>query len=105
MRTAAKATAPLEISHEIQLSCYAYLFRRMTGQQESGLEIRSLIKTKTPKILFHRYAARQDRHFHRLFAVIRAYLDDLDQGRFLYRPTWGCSMCDFRDTHCGTWQA
>ncbi len=104
-KTAASASVPLEIAHEIQLSCYAFLFRNMTGQQESGLEIRSLIKTKTPKIAFHRYAARDGRHFRRLFAVIRAYLDDLNQQRFLYRPTWGCSMCEFRGAHCGAWQA
>lgn len=99
-KTAANSAAPLEISHEIQLSCYAYLFRGITGLEESGLEIRSLVKTKIPRVAFHRYAPREDRHFRRLFAVIRAYLDDLDRRRFTYRPTWGCAMCEFREKHC-----
>ena len=32
------------------------------------------------------HPARTDAHFRRLFAVIRAYLDDLDCGRFIFRP-------------------
>ena len=40
-------------THEIQLSSYAYLFRHVERRQEAGLEIRSLIKTKVPKIEFH----------------------------------------------------
>ena len=103
-KTSARSSAPLDIVHEIQLSCYAYAFRQVFGQTEQELQIRSLIKTKTPKIETHRYPARNGTHFRRLFAVIRAYLDDLHSNRFVYRPSWMCSMCDFRDTHCRAWQ-
>jgi putative RecB family exonuclease len=72
-------------------------------QAEPALEIRILIKTKTPKIETHRYGARNDHHYRRLFAVVRAYLDDLDRGRFVFRPGLGCSMRDFRDTLCRSW--
>lgn len=102
-KTAARATDPLEISHEIQLSCYAYLFRRTAGVTESGLEIRNIIKTKLPQIQFHRYAARDEQQFRRLFAVIRAYLDSLDAGRYVYRPGRDCSFCNFRDLQCRQW--
>ena len=30
---------------EIRLSCYSYLFRQVSGEQEAALEIRSLVKT------------------------------------------------------------
>ena len=103
-KTSARSAAPLEIAHEIQLSCYAYAFRHVYGETEHELQIRSLIKTKSPKVETHRYPARDDSHFRRLFAVIRAYLDDLHSNRFVYRPGWTCSMCDFRDTHCRAWQ-
>lgn len=103
-KTAARSSAPLEISHEVQLSCYAYAFRHVFGATEQELQIRSLIKTKTPKVETHRYPARDDAHFRRLFAVIRAYLDDLQSNRFVYRPGWTCSMCDYRETHCRQWQ-
>jgi putative RecB family exonuclease len=102
-KTAAKSGPPLEISHEIQLSCYAYLFRPLSPVDEAGLEIRSLVKTKTPQIQFHRYPARSERHFRRLFAVIRAYLDDLHSDRFVFRPSWGCASCEFCDGPCKGW--
>ncbi len=102
-KTSSRSAPPFEVTHEVQLTSYSYLFRRSTGLEEVGLEIHSLIKTKTPKIEGHRYPARTDAHFRRLFGVIREYLDALDRGRFNYRPGWGCSMCDFRDTHCRQW--
>jgi RecB family exonuclease len=102
-KTAAKSAAPFEITHEVQLSSYAYLFRHATAREEGGLEIRSLIKTKTPKIEFHHYGARTAAHFRRLFSVIRAYLDDLNAGRCTFRPGFGCATCDYRDGPCRTW--
>jgi len=103
-KTSSRSSEPSEITHEIQLSSYAYLFRQVSDRAEAGLEIRSLVKTKTPKVEIHRYPPRTDAHFRRLFAVIREYLDSLDAGRFNYRPGWGCGMCDFRDGHCHDWQ-
>jgi predicted RecB family nuclease len=95
-KTTARSGEPLEIAHEIQLSCYALLFRHVAGVQEGGLEIRNLVKTKMPQVQFHRYSARNEKHFSRLFAVVRAYLDDLDSGKYVFRPGLGCGMCDFR---------
>jgi hypothetical protein len=63
-----------------------------------------LIKTKQPKIETTSYPARDDSHFRRLFAVVAAYLDDLYANRFVYRPSWTCSMCDFRETACQSWE-
>ena len=103
-KTSARSSEPLEIFHEIQLSSYSYLFRTLADRMEAGLEIRSLIKTKTPKIEFHSYPARTDAHFRRLFAVIREYLDALDSGRFNYRPGFHCGMCDLAAGHCREWQ-
>ena len=101
-KTSARSTEPLEITHEIQLSSYAFLFRHVEQRQEAGLEVRSIIKTKMPKIDFHRYPARTEAHFRRLFAVVREYLDALDANRFSYRPGFGCAMCDFQE-HCQGW--
>ena len=103
-KTAARTSAPLEISHQIQLSCYAYAFRQVFGETEQELQIRSLVRTKTPKIETHRYPARDDTYFRRLFAVIRAFLDNLHSRRYVYRPGWTCSMCDYRETYCRQWQ-
>ena len=102
-KTASRGGDMTEILPEMQLSPYAYLFRSTAQRPESSLEIRNLIKTKTPRIETHRFAARSESSFRRLFAVIRAYLDDLDAGRFIYRPSFGCSACGFRETHCRSW--
>jgi hypothetical protein len=48
-KTAARSSAKVDILHELQLSCYSYLFRQATKTKEQAIEIRSLIKTKTPK--------------------------------------------------------
>ncbi len=103
---------PFNLARRFEVCChfvavprdsYAYLYRRLTGEQEVGLEIRSLIKTKQPKVEFHRYGRRSEAHFRRLFSVIREYLNALDSGRFNYRPGWTCSMCDFRESRCRQW--
>ena len=104
-KTSAKSAEPLEITHEIQLTSYSYLFRHCAQRQEAGLEIRSLVKTKTPKIEFHRYPARTEGHLRRLLAIIREYLDALDAGRFNFRPGFNCGFCDYRDGPCRQWQA
>ena len=102
-KTTARSSDPLEVTHEVQLSSYAWLFRQVQGRREAGLEIRSLIKTKVPRIEVHRYESRTERHFRRLFALIRAYLDDVDAGRFVFRPGFHCGMCDFCATECRAW--
>jgi RecB family exonuclease len=102
-KTSGRSGAPLEITHEIQLSVYSHLFRGVTGQDESGLEIHSLVKTKQPKIDVHHYPARTSSHMRRLFAIIHEYLDCLAAGRYNYRPGWTCNMCDFCDKHCSAW--
>lgn len=102
-KTAARGGEILEVTHEIQLSSYSYLFRHGSTQAEGALEIRSLIKTKMAKIETHRYAQRTEQHFGRLFAVIRAYLDDLDRGRFIYRPGLMCAACEYCEAQCRHW--
>lgn len=102
-KTASKSSGPLEITHGVQLSCYSYLFRHASPEPEAGLEIRNLIKTKTLQIQFHRYPARAEQHFGRLFAVIRQYLDALDSRRFVFRSGWGCASCKFCHGACRAW--
>ena len=102
-KTAARATPPLEISHEIQIGAYAYLLRRSMKKCEAGVEIRQLVKSRVPQIHFYRYKSRSDVHFRRLFAVIRAYLQDLRQQRHVFRPSLSCQLCEYRETHCGSW--
>ena len=84
----------------MQLTCYGWLYRRLAGRMEAELQIRRLVKNKLPRAETHRFPARTDRHFGRLFSVIRAYLDDLDRRRFVYRPGWHCGTSDYGEVHC-----
>jgi putative RecB family exonuclease len=102
-KTAARTDRCPSLSHEIQLGCYAYLFRQSAGSTESDLEVRRMVKINVPQVSFHLWPARSQRHFARLFAVIRAYLDDVHSGRFVIRPSQACSDCDFRERHCRDW--
>lgn len=61
------------------------MYRGISSSDEAALEIRSLVKTKTPQVHFHHYPAREERYFSRLLAVIRPYLGDLHSGRFVFR--------------------
>ncbi len=100
-KTAARSSEPMQIANEIQLTSYAYLLRHHNQWAESGLEIRSLIKTKVPKVEFHPYPPRTDAHFRRFFAVVREYIDAI-HGRLNYRPGFGCALCDYR-RECAAW--
>ncbi len=103
-KTAARGGEPIEQQHEIQLACYAAMFRELTGDLEGGLEVRSLVKTKQPRIEVHRYERRSHRHMARLFAVIGEYLRAIELGEFNYRPGFNCMFCDVRQP-CIEWDA
>ena len=93
-KTSASASSNCELTHEIQLTAYAYLVRAFYGFDESELQVRQLVKTKVPKIVTHRFPPRSDEHFERFFGLIREYLGALDRQVFNYRPSWNCSLCD-----------
>ena len=92
-KTAASASY-CDLTHELQLTAYSYLIREALGRDESALEVRQLVKTKTPKIVTHRFPPRTDEHFERFFGLVREYLEALDRKVFNYRPSWNCSLCD-----------
>ncbi|GHT21773.1 hypothetical protein FACS189419_03190 [Planctomycetales bacterium] len=92
-KTAASASY-CSLQHEIQLAAYAYLVREFFGQNEAKLEIRQLIKTKTPKIITQSYPPRNDWQMKRFFSLVREYHEALETGTFNYRPSWNCSMCE-----------
>ena len=93
----------LEILHEIELSCCAYVYRRNTGVCEQGLEIRRLVRTNPPTVEFHHFPPRQEYHFRRLFAAIAAYREDLRSQRFVARPGPDCADCDYCSNDCPHW--
>jgi len=93
-KTAASASQSCELQHELQLTAYSYLIRKAFGRNESELQVRQLVKTKVPKIVTYRFPPRTDEHFARFFGIVREYIEALDRGRFNYRPSWNCGICE-----------
>jgi hypothetical protein len=102
-KTPARGGELLEITHEIQLGCYSNLFRQTSPLPEEALEIRNLVKTKTPRVENHRYGPRSPAHYLRLFTVLRDYLDALEAGTYHIRPSHLCAACEFVSSHCPRW--
>ena len=101
-KTAARGGVPLDQQHEIQLACYAAMFRELTGDLEHGLELRTLVKTKQPRVETHRYPQRTDQHMARLFVVVGEYVRGIELGEFNYRPGFNCTFCDMQEP-CTKW--
>jgi RecB family exonuclease len=99
LKTSATSTM-CALQHELQLTSYAYCFREVMEQNELCCEVRQLVKTKTPKIMTHRFPTRSDEHFSRFFGLVREYLEALDRGIYNYRPGWACGMCDHYGSCC-----
>lgn len=104
-KTAARGGRPLPFAHEIQLTGYGYLVRQITGRVEHSLEIRQLVKGKSPRLERYQYPPITEQQLRRFFAVVRAYLAALDRGEFVFRPHLLCGSCEFLETVCRAWGA
>ena len=102
-KTTSRGGELLDITHELQLSAYSYLYRRKFPWPEEALEIRNLVKTKQPRVENHRFVRRTQAHYRRLFAIVRAYLDALDSRKYVIRPNHLCAACEFARSHCAQW--
>lgn len=89
-------------NHELQLAAYGVLYRHATGEQESGFEIHSLIKTKQPKITRTELPPMTERQQSRLFRSIESYVDGLERKDFVPSPGMGCMGCEFFN-ECRKW--
>jgi len=102
-KTAARGGEPIEQQYEIQLGCYAAMYRELFRLPEADLEIHTLVKTRQPRIEVDRFESRSAQHFARSFAVLHEYVAPLDHGQFNYRPRTGCMFCNMRHEHCKAW--
>ena len=82
-------------STEIQTSAYALLYRHNTGQQENGIQLHHLVKLKNPKVVITTLPPMSPQQELRLMRQMEAYLDGLQNGRFVPSPGMHCSSCEF----------
>ena len=89
-------------THEVQTSSYAVLYREATGKQEAGIEVHTLVKLKTPKLVVTATPPMSDHQQTRLFRLIEAYGHGLDVRDFVPSPGLQCVACEFFN-ECRAW--
>ncbi len=89
-------------THEVQTSSYAVLYREATGKTEAGIEVHTLVKLKTPKLVITATPPMSDPQQTRLFRLIDAYTHGLDRRDFVPSPGLQCASCEFFNA-CRLW--
>ena len=89
-------------THEVQTSSYAVLYRESTGKREAGIEVHTLVKLKTPKLVVTATPPMSDPQQTRLFHLIEAYVRGLDRRDFVPSPGLQCASCEFFN-ECRAW--
>jgi len=89
-------------THEVQTSSYAVLYRESTGKREAGIEVHTLVKLKTPKLVVTATPPMSDQQQTRLFRLIEAYEHGLDVRDFVPSPGLQCATCEFFN-ECRAW--
>ncbi len=89
-------------THEVQTSSYTVLYREATGKREAGIEVHTLVKLKTPKLVVTATPPMSDMQQTRLFRLIEAYEHGLDVRDFVPSPGLQCVSCEFFN-ECKLW--
>ena len=103
-KTSSTTPNPVTVAHtnEIQTSIYAILYREATGRTETGIELHSLVKLKSPKIVITSLPPMSDQQQNRLYRVIESYQHGLEVRDFVPSPGMGCLSCQFF-SECRRW--
>jgi len=100
------ATTPMlnQVLHrnEIQLTAYGLLYREATGQQETGMEVHHLIKTKVPKLVVSRFGSVSESQETKLLRTIESYVDGVQREDYIPSPGLHCAACEYFQ-ECRAW--
>lgn len=95
IKTKSKSGNFFDIKTSLELTGYAYSFRMETGEEEAGVSLINLIKTKIPKVQQLDDKRYMD-DFIGFFYTIKAIADNIQNERFYQNPGLHCSFCDYR---------
>lgn len=103
-KTTARTPDVQQVSHlnEVQLSCYAVLYREATGHPESSLELHHLVKTKQPKLVVTPLSPMSPEQGRRLMTMMQSYVQGVEAEDYVPSPGLHCGYCDFFDS-CRAW--
>jgi CRISPR/Cas system-associated exonuclease Cas4 (RecB family) len=89
--------------HELQLSCYALLYRDATGSKESGFELHHLVKLKTPKLVVTTAGPMTEAQRSRLFRSIDSFVTGVERHDWVPSPSpMACACCEYFN-ECRNW--
>jgi PD-(D/E)XK nuclease superfamily len=89
--------------NETQLSCYSVLYRECTGTREAGVELHSLVKLKTPKLVVSEFPPMTDQQQAKLFRIIESYQEGVARLDWIPQPNpMSCSCCEYFN-ECRKW--
>ena len=103
-KTTAQTPNPDRVAHqtEIQLTCYAVLYREATGKVESGFELHHLVKVKEPRLVVTPLPAVTSNQQTRLFRMMESYVEGVRQEDFVPSPGLQCMSCQYFN-ECRRW--
>ena len=81
--------------HEVQLGCYALLYREATGQMEGGFELHHLVKTKEPKLVVTPLTPIGVIQIRRLVRIMESYVRGVEAEDWVPSPGQHCAWCDY----------
>jgi len=104
-KTTARSPDPALIAHqhEVQLGCYALLYREATGQSETGFELHHLVKTKEPKLVVTALAPMDRGQISRLVRTMESYVNGVKAEDWIPSPGQHCAWCDYF-AQCRAWK-
>lgn len=104
-KTTSTTPNPETVIHvnETQATCYSLLYRETTGRMENGVELHSLVKLKTPKIVVKEMPSIGDSQQARLFRLMESYQHGIEMRDWVPSPGMGCLSCEFF-AECRIWK-
>ena len=104
-KTTARTPDPVLAEHqnEVQLGCYALLYRENAGHQEGGLELHHLVKTKAPKLVVTTLDPMSADAMRRLIRVMESYVQGVEAEDYVPAPGLQCSYCNYLG-ECRAWK-
>lgn len=104
-KTAARTPSSPMVEHhnDVQLGCYALLYRESTGHDESGFELHHLIKTKEPKLVVTAMEPMAPDQIRCLKLQMESYVQGVQMEDYVPSPGQQCMWCDYF-VQCQRWK-
>lgn len=88
--------------NEVQLGCYALLYREATGKIEGGFELHHLVKTKEPKLMVTPMTPFSAVQMRRLVRIMESYVQGVKAQDWVPSSGQHCAWCDYF-RQCRAW--